>query len=108
MRKLLSGERIAASFAIVTALCVVVLGVMGWQISQNRKLASDGKQAHDAICALKGDLSTRIDQGRDFLKAHPKGFAGITAVTIKQSVDNQQRTLDALHVVRCSADERKG
>lgn len=92
-----------ATISIFLALVVLAVGFV-----KVVHLTRDGKQAHDAICALKGDLAQRINQGRDFLKTHPKGILGIPAATIKEGIDNQQRTLDSLGVVKCTADERKG
>jgi hypothetical protein len=107
MRRLLRGERVPLSFAIITALCVAVLGVQGCAITQNRERAREGRQAHDAICALKGDLARRIEASQDFLAKHPKGIDGISATDISISIANQQLTLDALSPVRCTAAERK-
>lgn len=90
-----------ATLSILAMVVVLVFTAM-----KVVSLSREGKQAHDAICTLKGDLSQRIDQGREFLAKHPKGAFGIPATTIKTSIDNQQRTLDALQPVKCSANER--
>lgn len=95
-------ERLAITLSVLGLLTVLAAGL--YKIVE---LSQDGKQAHDAICALKGDLSKRIDSSRDFLRDHPAGIAGIPAATIKQGVDNQQRTLDALRDVKCSPEERQ-
>lgn len=98
--KVLRGWRITLS---ALGMCAVI----AFGFYKIVQLSQDGKQAHDAICVLKGDLSQRIDSSRDFLAKHPKGILGIPAVTIRQSIANQQRTLEALSPVKCSADERK-
>jgi hypothetical protein len=91
----------------LTAWILIFTVVVIWQVGQNREHAKEGQQAREAICALKGDLSRRIDASRQFLKERPNGVPGIPPATIKQSIDNQQQTLDALGSVKCSADERK-
>lgn len=50
----------------------------------------------DSVCNFNNDLQRRVTAGRQFLKEHPKGIAGIPAATLQQSIDNQQQTLDAL------------
>jgi hypothetical protein len=49
-----------------------------------------------ALCALKNDLVVRIRTTQEFLAEHPKGTPGIPAASFKQSIANQQRTVDAL------------
>jgi hypothetical protein len=107
MRRLTHDQKVTLSFVAIVAISFVVLAFMGWQINENRARTSEGRQAHDAICALKGDLARRIEASQDFLAAHPTGIDGISATDISLSIANQQLTLDALSPVRCTADERK-
>lgn len=57
-----------------------------------------------ALCALRGDLETRVAQTEKFLK-HPEDFPQFndpaTVALIQQQVDGQQRTIDALSIVPC-------
>jgi hypothetical protein len=92
--------------ALSTWIAVFTVVVI-WQVEQNREHTKEGQQARDAICALKGDLSRRITVSRQFLKERPNGIPGIPPATIKQSIDNQQQTLDALRPVKCSTEERQ-
>lgn len=55
-----------------------------------------------ALCDLRHDLQERVVSGKAFLKTHPRGIPGIPAATLQQSVDNAQRTLNALVPLRCS------
>ncbi len=71
------------------------------QILEIRRLAVQGLEAHDAICVFRGDLERRVKAGRQYLREHPEGFAGIDPATIRNSLDNQQRTVDSLAAIRC-------
>jgi hypothetical protein len=106
MRRVTHGRKVTLSFVAIVAISFVVLAFMGWQIKQNRARASEGRQAHDAICALKGDLARRIKSSEDFLVKHPKGIDGISATDISISIANQQLTLAALSAVTCTPTER--
>jgi hypothetical protein len=90
----------------LSAWIVLFTAVVIWQVGQNRDHAREGQQAHDAICALKGDLVRRIEASQDFLAKHPNGIDGISATDISINIANQQLTLDALSPVRCTAEER--
>jgi hypothetical protein len=57
---------------------------------------------------LKRDLSTRHNQGVDYLRTHPDGITGrggeilISSAQLQQSLNSQQSTLDSLDVLDCS------
>lgn len=57
--------------------------------------------SHDALCTFRADLNARVASSRDFLKDHPEGFAGIPAATIRASIDQQSRTINALSSLDC-------
>lgn len=86
--------RLSLAFSILAL--VVAIGSNGTQILNTRHETAQGKQAHAALCVFAADLQTRIINGRLFLLAHPDGIQGITAKTIKASIDAEQSTLDAL------------
>lgn len=91
---------------LATVSVLGLLAVLTFSLVRVVKLSQDGKQAHDAICALKGDLSQRIISSKGFLRDHPRGIPGLaSAATIRSSIANQQATLQALHPVKCSAEE---
>lgn len=54
-----------------------------------------------AICALRSDLELRTQTSKAFLKDHPKGIPGIPAKQITESIENQERTINALDNVSC-------
>ena len=69
--------------------------------ADNRRLAREGEQAHDALCVIKADLRQRVAAGRKFLREHPRGIPGIPPATLRSSIANQQATLDALKPLAC-------
>lgn len=68
----------------------------------NNERAAEGRQAHDAICALRADLVNRVAAGRAFLAEHPQGIPGIPAATLQTSIDGQVKTIAALSEVDCN------
>lgn len=54
-----------------------------------------------ALCALRFDLQTRVEDSQKFLKQHPNGVAGIPAKSIQQSIEGQQRTIASLSILDC-------
>jgi hypothetical protein len=72
-------------------------------VQENRRLAREGEQAHDAICALRNDLARRVQTSRDFLKDNPTGIPGLPAAVISRSIRDQDRTVDTLdQVIDCT------
>lgn len=58
-------------------------------------------QQGQAICTLRHDLEHRVAQSYSFLHEHPRGIPGISAGTIRKSIDDQGRTISALAGVSC-------
>lgn len=56
---------------------------------------------NQALCTLRADLQQRVDSSLKFLRHHPEGFAGIPPSTIKEGIENQQRTIKALSPLVC-------
>jgi hypothetical protein len=81
-------------FEATVAIALAILFVGGALLLV--RVNSVGAVSHDSLCAFKASLEDRIVQTEEFLTEHPEGFAGIPAATLQQSVDNQQRTVDAL------------
>lgn len=84
-------------------LLALAIAVIAWQVNANHNLASQGKEAHDAICTLKADIRQRIADSEKFLHDHRGGFAGIPTSVIKTSITNQRATLKALKI-SCPTD----
>jgi hypothetical protein len=93
------GLRIAvAAFALSVFLFVAGIGGAVWLLTAK---SSEGVETHEAICALSADLEARTQASRVFLREHPHGAFGVPAATIRESVENQERSIDALSVVAC-------
>lgn len=56
---------------------------------------------NQALCSLRADVQKRVDSGRAFLTKHPYGIPGISAPTLQTTVNNSQRTVDALSALVC-------
>lgn|SRR6476620_1399611 len=93
------GVKIAvAAFALSVVLFAAVVG-MAIYIFSGKTAA--GTETHEAICALTSDLEVRTEGTRRFLNEHPDGISGIPASTLRESLQNQERTIGALSVVSC-------
>lgn len=86
-------------------LFVVQAAVVAWvwiDASDRREaLATVALSTNHALCVLRSDLEQRVADSTQFLVDHPEGIPGIPIETIKQSIDNQKRTIDALSDLRC-------
>lgn len=94
------GLKIAvAAFVLSLALFgLVVAGGIYLSVTQS----AEGKETHEAICALVSDLEQRTDSTRNFLGTHPHGYPGLaTRSQVRESLQNQERTLEALSVISC-------
>lgn len=65
------------------------------------EIAAVANSTNHALCVLRGDLEQRVADSVQFLAQNPEGLPGIPPATIQQSIDNQQRTIDALSDLRC-------
>lgn len=96
---------------ITFVLVLIAFCGLGWQVELNRglahqarSLAEQGLESHEGLCALKANLRQRITDANAFVATHPDGIAGITDDEIRQTIANQQSTLDSLHVLKCPSD----
>lgn len=93
------GLKIAmAAFVLSLVLFVLVVAGGGYLLTHKTE---EGAETHEAICALTADLEVRTEGTRRFLNDHPNGIPGIPASTLRESLQNQERTIDALSVVSC-------
>lgn len=58
-------------------------------------------ETHTALCALREDLKRRVGTSIQYLSEHPNGTRDIPLKTIRDSVQNQQRSIASLHALRC-------
>lgn len=108
-RRLLSGDpvtitrkRVAAVVAILTAFYAFQGAVLGCAVAQNRQLARQGKQAHDASCARKRRLSDQVNDTMAILDKNPVAPFGIPAKLILRGVARDLAEYDSLAAVRCN------
>lgn len=84
---------------IVLAVTIIAGGTIGYLDLRGK--AADAALNRTALCALRGDLEARVDQGRDFLVKHPAGAFGFTPEAIQKSIADQERTIRALRPLPC-------
>jgi hypothetical protein len=89
----------------VVILCIAFAVVVGanafYILPRLANQADENSRASVALCALRVDLQRRVAASEKFLAEHPNGIPGIPARTLRDSIDNQQRTISALVVLRC-------
>jgi hypothetical protein len=95
---------IIRNWAIVLFAALIIMGSFGfWDALQRRNdLQHVADQTIGALCTFRADLSARYKDGIVFLEEHPDGIPGIPAAVIRQSVQNQHDTLDALSGLPCT------
>ena len=82
---------------LVAATVVLYVALAGLGLWVYSEADSNG----DALCALRADLEKRVESSQQFLIDHPDGIAGIPARTIREGIENQRRTIDALGDLSC-------
>lgn len=82
---------------IVIATVILYIALIG----AGAYVYAEDHTTQQSICALRGDLETRVHEGKVFLVEHPKGFGSITAHQIQESINNEKRTIDALSDLAC-------
>jgi hypothetical protein len=93
------GVKIAmAAFLLSVFLFVAAVGGGIYLLAHK---SDEGTETHEAICALTADLEVRTEGTRRFLNDHPSGIPGIPVSTLRESLQNQERTIGALSVVSC-------
>lgn len=69
----------------------------------NRRLALQGKQAHDVLCGRRVRIGKEIKTSLDFLKRHPKGIPslGLTAKLIRDGIADSRAELKTFKPLKC-------
>lgn len=88
--------RFVGPYLVGALTLLLILGAI--QIKANR---DNNAETQGALCALRGDLEQRADGSREFLADHPEGFLGISASSIKVSLEGQERTVAVLSRLSC-------
>lgn len=84
---------------VVLALLVGFVWISG--VQQRDDIAQSANSTNQALCVLRADLEVRVADSIKFLADHPNGIPGIPVASIQQSIENQQRTVDALSGLEC-------
>ncbi len=97
----------------LTAGLYVIQGVVfaGGYINaahQRDDIAQNATDTARAVCALRLDLKRRITTSKGLLTHAPNGIPGLPAAVIVKSINDQQRTVDALRFVDCPPDNIGG
>lgn len=81
----------------VLGLLVIIVLLVRLSVTVAANQAADT----NALCALRGDLRTRVNSTTEFLKGHPHGIPGISAATLRSGIVNEQHTITALAPISC-------
>jgi uncharacterized membrane protein len=104
-RKALKRDRLVVSILALLLVVVAVTAVSALTAihasKQTARVVRSNTRASVALCTLRLDLVRRVEGSKAFLAGHPHGFSGISARAIQAGIDNQQRTIVALKVLRC-------
>lgn len=92
--------RLLRDFWMLAVTALVLLALSNVR-DTTRQVARNQQNNTRTLCSFRDDLQTRVTSGNAFLKTHPKGIAGIPAATIRVSIQNEQRTLNALRPLVC-------
>ena len=77
---------------------VLTTGLALWAVMLTFSVSD---QNRESLCALRADLQARVDGGVKFLAQHPHGAFGFKPREIRDSITNQQRTVQALRGLDC-------
>lgn len=92
---------------MTVVLYIVVIGLILFVwisgVRQREDVASVANNTNHALCVLRMDLEQRVQDSIQFLTDHPDGIPGIPVESIQQSIDNQQRTINALADLSCAS-----
>lgn len=86
---------------VMVVAAVVIAGglVVGGYLLASR--TSENNQTTRALCALRDDIKRRVKTSQEYLADHPNGAPGIPAKLVRDGIQNQQRTVEALHDLKC-------
>lgn len=94
------GTQIKRSLRILVAATILLYVVLGAFILITRL---DANKSAKALCALRRDAESRLDEGQRFLRTHKHGFSGISRAEIQRSIDGYRITVRALNILNCDA-----
>lgn len=65
----------------------------GSQWREQKNTIRDGKQAHDALCAINARNIQRVKESTEFLQDHPNGIPGISSKVIRNGIKSDLSTI---------------
>ena len=85
---------------MIATLVLIVLMITGFNklSSENDRLQTVGT----AVCNLRAEQANRVHETVDFLRGHPRGIPGVPIGSLRLSLYNEERTLQALKPLRCN------
>jgi hypothetical protein len=93
---------------VVLLTFLVMFGAVatGYQFFQLRSFTTETRTAlvrtQLALCTFRGDLQTRVDGSKEFLKSHPHGLPGLaTANQLQDDINNRSRAIASLRGLSC-------
>lgn len=90
------------AFIAVVLVAVLVVGILGHIVNENRRHTRAGKEAHDALCVIKANFQVREKRTEEFLRRHPEPrILGIERSEFERSLRDTRETLRALRNLRC-------
>lgn len=103
------GDKILRQLQVLTftvCACLVLsvgVAIYAWVDSGNKAddIAGVASTTNTALCAFRNDVESRASQTAKFLADNPKGFAGIPAATLRQSLQGQRRAVASLKSLDC-------
>jgi hypothetical protein len=95
--------KVIRNWTVVLFLALILVTAIGFYDTLQRRteLARVATQTIGALCTFRADLQQRYDDGVEFLQDNPDGIPGFSAAAIRQSLNNQQRTLTSLAGLPC-------
>lgn len=95
-------RNVRLAFIIIVVISAVSLTLIAGFAISNRRLANQGKQAHEALCVVKANFEVRKQRTEDFLKNNPGSLIlGIPRREFERSLKDTQETLNALDTLAC-------
>jgi hypothetical protein len=94
---------LARPFLVLCVMFSLIVGINAFYVLPkiSEQIEANGRTT-EGVCALRADLERRVAAGTAFLQKHPTGAFGFKPREIRESVDNQQRTVTALGDLDCS------
>ncbi len=81
---------------------LVIFALLGLTVSATVYYVYTSSETNkEALCAIRHDAERRVFLGEQFLKEHPNGIAGISANSLRVSLNNSKETVESLSSLNC-------